>query len=168
MKYFEYLPKFEYSELSVTNILVRAKVREFVLNNAAVYYKYKIEDGERPDTLSSKYYGNSNYTWVIFYANNIYDPIFDWPLTNEQFNSYLTNRFGSLQVAHQTPHHYLLDDRYIIDKQTYEDPTTASVQKRMVSVYEHEMNENEAKRQIRVIDKVYVRQIVNEMQQLFE
>lgn len=168
MKYFEYLPSFEYSQLSATNIMVRAKIREYVLNNALIYYKHRIEDGQRPDFLSTEYYGNSNYTWLIFYANEIYDPIFDWPLTNEQLISYLENKVGSLEIAQQTPHHYLLDEKYIIDRATFLDVNLPANQKRMVTVYEHELNLNEEKRNIKLIDKAYVRQIVNEMQRLFE
>lgn len=167
MKYFEYLPTFEYSELAATNIMVRAKVREYVLNNASIYYKHRIEDGQRPDSLATQYYGNSNYTWLIFYANEIFDPIFEWPLTNEQLISHLENKVGSLQIAQQTPHHYLLDEQYIIDKATFDDINVPASQKRVVSVYEHELNLNEAKRNIKLIDRVYVRQIVNEMQRLF-
>jgi hypothetical protein len=167
MKYFQYLPTFDYSNLTVTNILARAKVREFVLNNASVYYKHRIADGERPDILASKYYGNSNYTWLIFYANDIFDPIFDWPLTGDALEAHMSNTVGSLEVAQQTPHHYLLDGQYIIDRETYMDINLPANRKRVVSVYEHHVNENEKKREIKLIDQAYVRQIVNEMQRLF-
>lgn len=167
MKYFQYLPSLEYLNLTATNILARAKVRDFVLNNATVYYKHRIDDGERPDTLASKYYGNSNYTWLIFYANDIFDPIFDWPLPSEALIADMVNTVGSLEVAQQTPHHYLLDGQYIIDRETYLDPNLPGNRKEMVSVYQHQVNENEKKREIKLIDEAYVRQIVNEMQRLF-
>lgn len=167
MKYFEYLPSFEYSELAATNIMVRAKVREFVLNNAAVYYSHRIEDGERPDTLASKYYGNASYTWLIFYANNIFDPLFDWPLTTEAFIASLIHKFGTLQIAQQTPHHYLLEGKYIIDRETYLNPNVPANQKEIVTIYDHYLQLNEAKRDIKLIDQVYSRQIINEMKRLF-
>jgi hypothetical protein len=167
MKYFQYLPTFEYSSLSATNILVRAKVREYVLNNAAIYYTHRIEEGERPDTLASKYYGNSSFTWLLFYANNIYDPIFDWPLNSENLISYMINKVGSLQIAQQTPHHYLLDGLYIIDKATYEDVNVPANRKSIITVYDHELAENEKKRNIKIIDETYATQIVNEMRRLF-
>lgn len=167
MKYFQFLPSFEYSNLAATNLLVRAKIRDHVLNNAAVYYKHRIEDGERADTLSTKYYGNSNYTWLIFYANDIFDPIFDWPLSHEALVAHMTNKVGSLEIAQQTPHHYLLDGEYIIDRETFLNPMVPMNRKQVVSVYDHELKENEKKREIRLIDKAYVRQIVNEMQRLF-
>jgi hypothetical protein len=167
MKYFQYLPSLDYADLSATNILARAKVREHVLNNAVVYYTHRIQDGERPDTLATKYYGNSNYTWLIFYANDIFDPVFDWPLSSEALIAHMVNKIGSLEVAQQTPHHYLLDGQYIIDRQSFLDPNVPANRKRMVSVYEHEVNKNEKSREIKLIDKAYVRQIVNEMQRLF-
>jgi hypothetical protein len=167
MKYFEYLPEIEYSELAATNIMVRAKVRDFVLNNAAVYYLHRIEDGERPDTLATKYYGNASYTWLIFYANDIFDPIFDWPMTSEQLNAHLINTYGNLQVAQQTPHHYLLDNEYIIDRETFLNPNIPFNRKSLVTLYDHHFQINEAKRDIKLIDEVYSRQIVNEMKRLF-
>lgn len=168
MKYFEYLPKFEYSDVAATNIMVRAKIREFVLTNASVYYKHRIEDGQRPDILSSEYYGNSNYTWLIFYANNIYDPFFDWPLTSEQLVAHVINKYGSLEVSHQTIHHYLMDSEFVVDLRTITEDQIPISSVKAVSVFENEMNLNEAKRDIVIIDQAYVKQIVNEMQRLFE
>lgn len=167
MKYFQFLPSFEYSELAATNIMVRAKVREFVLQNSAVYYKHNIEDADRPDSLASRYYGNSNYTWLIFYANEIYDPFFDWPLSHQALISHLINKVGSLEIAKQTAHHYLLDDEYVIDQTTYNDVNIEASRKSIVSVYDHEMQKNEEKRSIILIDQLYVNQIVNEMKRLF-
>lgn len=147
--------------------MVRAKIREYVLNNAAIYYKHRIEEGERPDTLSTKYYGNASFTWLIFYANEIYDPIFDWPMSNEALAAHITNMFGSIQISQQTDHHYLLDEQYIIDRNTFQDTSLPANRKRAVSVFEHFVNENEKKREIKLIDDVYSMQIVNEMRRLF-
>lgn len=167
MIYFEHFPVLEYSNNAATNVLVRSKVREFVLNNAAIYYRHTIEEGERPDTLATKYYGNSNLTWLIFYSNDIFDPIFDWPMTSECLIAHITNMVGSLQIAHQTPHHYLLDEQYIIDRQTFLDTSIAANRKKAVSVYDHFVSQNEAKRDIKVIDAGYSLQIENEMRRLF-
>lgn len=168
MKYFEYLPTINYSDNEVTNITVRAKIREFVLNNASVYYKHRIEDTDRPDAIATRYYGNSSFTWLVFYANNIFDPLFDWPLTHDAFVSYLVNKVGSLENAKSTPHHYLLDGQYKIDRMTYEDPNIELIRKSVVSIYDNVLNDNEKKREISIIDSVYARQITNEMKRLFK
>jgi hypothetical protein len=165
MKYFDYFPKIEYSENTATNLLVRVKVREFVLSNASIYYQHRIEEGERPDTLATKYYGTSTFTWLLFYANDIYDPNFDWPMTSEALAAHITNTVGSLEIAQQTDHHYLLDEQYIIDRQTYlELPANRT---RAVSVFDHFVDLNEKKREIKIIDEVYSLQIANEMRRLF-
>ena len=168
MKYFEYLPNFEYSNIPATNIMVRGKVLDYVLKNAAVYYTHFIRDGERPDTISHKYYGSVNYTWLLFYANQIFDPIFDWPLQNAEISSHLVAKCGSLEIAKVTPHHYLLDNAYVIDRLTYEDINLPASRKRIVTVYEHEHALNDKKREIKLIDSDYARQIANEMRRLFK
>jgi hypothetical protein len=168
MRYFEYFPSFEYSNEPATNLIVRARVRHWVMENGTLYYKVVIRDGERPDTMASKYYGSSDYTWLLFYANDIYDPIFDWPLSQDQFLLYLTNKVGSLKIAQETPHHYLLDNKWVIDEYTFRDVMVPANTKRMVTVYEHETSLNDQKRNIKVIDKTYAQQIMNEMRRIFD
>lgn len=168
MEHFKYFPKIEYGKETLTNLMVRGKIRDHILEQNALYYEYTINDSDRPDTISTKYYGSPNYTWAIFYANNIFDPIHDWPLTPLEFEKDLKAKTGSLSVAQITPHHYLLDDKYIIDETTYNDPLIEADRKQIVTVYEHYFNINEEKRNIKIIDSIHLRQIVNELRVLFQ
>lgn len=171
MKHFEFFPKVEYCDNLIINIMVRGKIRDAILDQTALYYKYTVSDTDRPDVLAAKYYGNANHTWAIFYANEIFDPRFDWPLNNAQFYAYLKSKYGSVQKTQNLldePHHYLLDDLYVIDKTTYLDNTIEASRKKAVSIYDHEWNLNEAKREIKVLDVVYLRQITNELENLFK
>lgn len=168
MIHFKYYPTIEYSGQTVTNLLVRGKIRDVVKNSTFMYYEYVVTDTDRPDILSSKYYGNSSYTWAIFYANDIFDPIRDWPATQQQFPKIVARKYGTVEKAMITPHHYLLDDTYIIDKYQYEDVNLSADRKKMVTQYEYESNLNEAKRNIKIIDSAYIRQITNELSVLFK
>jgi len=171
MKHFEFFPKIDYSNEKSVNIMVRGKIRDAILANVALYYKYTIEDSDRPDILANKYYGNSNHTWAIFYANEIFDPRFDWPLNSSQFYSYIKAKYGSVQKTQNLldePHHYLLDDTFVIDKTTYLDNSIEQARKQKISVYQHEWNLNEAKRDIKIVDVVYLRQLTNELENLFK
>jgi hypothetical protein len=168
MKHFQYYPQIEYSGITMTNLMVRAKIRDAIKNETFVYYTFRVTDTDRPDILASKYYGNSNYTWAIFYANDIMDPLSQWPLTQNQFNRYIIKKYGSISYAQTTPHHYLLDNEFIIDKQTYEDVNLAASRKRVVSCYEHEEIENDKKRDIKIIDSRYISQLVNELSVIFK
>lgn len=180
MIHFYYYPQVEYSGNQATNIMVRGKIRDAILKQTCLYYKYNVADGERPDVISSKYYGNSSYVWAIFYANNIVDPIFDWPLDSTNFNKYIIEKYGSVEKAKNVStdfYHYTLDKEYYIDKFSYEDPTfpdkTATkeqnaARKSKLSLYDYEAKLNDDKRNIVVLDLHYLTQITNELRRLFE
>lgn len=119
MKHFQYFPKIEYSNNASVNMLVRSKIRDFVINESSLYYEYTLKDSDRPDIIATKYYGNPDYTWVLFYANEIKNPLTDWPLDNFSFQKYIIEKYGSIQYAYETTHHYLLDEKYIIDQKTF-------------------------------------------------
>lgn len=177
MKHFEFYPKINYSNELAVNIMLRGKIRNAILKEIGLYYKYVIRDGDRPDVLATKYYGNPTYTWAIFYANDMFHPTLDWPLDAENFNKYLEAKYGSVRNTHiKAPHHYEYFDQnlkkyYVIDKNTYlqylSDKNNPK-QVRIVSVYDHESQLNEQKRNIVILDKNYVQQITNELEVLFK
>lgn len=174
MKHFVYYPKIEYGNEIAINIMVRGKIRDLILSQSALYYKYVVEDGERPDIIATKYYGNPLYTWAIFYANEIFNPLFDWPLNSQDFIRYIEKKYGSIEEAQNelnTPHHYEYIDPesnlvYIIDEETYNNTDAAN--RRKVSVFSYEQELNESKRNILVLDKAYILQIENELRKLFK
>ena len=45
---------------------------------AVFFKKYTIKDGERPETLAEKIYGNQFYDWVILLTNNMVNAQYDW------------------------------------------------------------------------------------------
>lgn len=100
-KFLEYLPRVPYdifrTELSdyqfVTNITFRVGIIREVLNNAGSYYLYTIKDGETPEIIAENAYRDSEAHWIILYANNIYDPQYDWPLNTRAFRNYLVNKY---------------------------------------------------------------------------
>ena len=178
-KYFDLMPTINYNingttsneYTTVANIFVRQKLTQLAREKAFIYYPYVIEDGERPDTLAHEYYGDVKYTWVIFFANDIVDPYFEWPLSTKEMNNFITKKYDSIAEAMSTIHSYnrilrettsykkevLLE----IDETTYDslDPTL----RKTVSKYEYEIEKNEAKRSIDLIDDSLVASVFNEV-----
>jgi hypothetical protein len=115
--------------------MVRAKLRDAVVGKTALYYTYTVKDGQTAENVADKYYGSPNMVWVIYYANNIFDPIFDWHLEHTAFQKYLVEKYGSLSsimTLYRTDgslnldsiSHYVETDlstglKYIVDKKTY-------------------------------------------------
>lgn len=213
MKHFYYYPTVEYGTETLVNIMVRGKIRDAILQRTVLYYDYKIQEGQRPDIVAEKYYGNTRYTWAIFYANNMFHPTLDWPMDGQELTKYLIAKYGvsyprgSLaEIKHyemynkETKQRHIIDrnsyvkhwspaktyvpgpssgtyqikdsltgDSYIIDdytfSTTYSDKT---IMTRAVSYYDYELEKNEEKRNIVVLDKEYLSQLTNEFITLFK
>ena len=85
---------------TVRNIMNRIKIKESIKSDIAAFYPYIIEEGERPDILSYKYYGSVSYAYLILLFNNIIDPQFDWPLGAIDFENYIISKYGSVSTAY--------------------------------------------------------------------
>lgn len=92
---------------TVRNVLFRVGIVKNVLEtNVDSYYYYRIKDSDRPETLAEKIYGDAEAHWIILYANNIYDPYYDWPMDDRTFEKYIIKKYGSLEWAKTNYHHY--------------------------------------------------------------
>lgn len=91
---------------TITDISFRFSIIKDVINNASAYYEYTIKDGETPEMLADRVYGDPESYWIILYANDVYDPHYDWPMNNEVFDKYVASKYGSLVNAKSQIHHY--------------------------------------------------------------
>lgn len=116
--YFRHFPKTLYafdlkndSPSLVTNIFSRFKLRSQVLTNAYAFYKYQLQDGDTPEIIAYKEYGDSTYHWIICLTNNLSDPQFDFPLPRDAFERKLIKQYNlnSIEEAYSTIHHYELE-----------------------------------------------------------
>ena len=80
----------------IQNFLIRAKITDEVKNSLALYDEYDIKDGETPEILAFKFYGDSNLHWIILQMNEILDPRFDWPLDTQKLHGYLSSKYPDI------------------------------------------------------------------------
>ena len=97
--YFSQFPKLNYFNTLIPNITLRTSFINKLRQDASVFYPYVIEEGERADTIATWYYGRSEYDWLIYFANDIIDPHSQWPKTYLQMNDYLIKKYGSIQAS---------------------------------------------------------------------
>lgn len=97
--YFNYFPSFNYANNLATNVLAKIKFNESVQENLAVFYPYTIQQGERADQISARYYDDPSYDWIIYLSNEIVDPYYDWPMSTNQFNDYINFKYGNIELA---------------------------------------------------------------------
>lgn len=106
---FDLFPKVKYNLDTVANstnnydfpldILVRIGFYANVLDNIFLYYDYDIQDGDTPEILAEKYFGDPESYWIILLANKRLDPLYDWPLTASNFQKYIISKYGSVAAA---------------------------------------------------------------------
>jgi hypothetical protein len=161
---------------TVINIMAKAKIKSILTNSIVNYFPYSIPESERPDITAYKAYGNVKYTWLIFLINDISDPIFDWPFNSREFGAYIKNKYGSLATAKNGIHHYekiirtrieatgvseaIPEATIEVDKTTYDALDVAD--KKLIYCYDWEVDRNESKRDIKLIDRKYVQDILSE------
>ena len=175
------LDKTGYNNKTVTDLTVRYRLRDIIKPKTAVFYTYDIEEGERPDSVAHKWYGDSRLEWIIMITNNIVDPIYDWPLHYFEFKNFIESKYGSIAIAQQQIHHYeqiirshsvRTDGSIIKEKTVWVDSTTynslVASNRRLVYSYEYEADLNESKRTIKILDPSYVPQFLNEARLIFE
>jgi hypothetical protein len=151
------------------DIMQRVKMRDFLANNYLIFYPYTIKDHDTPEIIAAKLYDSPQYHWVVLIVNTIIDPNYDWPLSSANFIATLKKRYtteGSdgLYYAMQTTHHFEDSNGNPIDETTFN--ALPFSERTSVTIYDWEVSVNEAKRQIRLLDKTFINQIDAEMNRL--
>jgi len=180
--YFSYFPKTphdltnEGQTVQLTNLLRRFKIRSNVKDRVNVYSSYVIQSGDRPDTLAERFYGSSALAWIVLHFNDIIDPVFDWPLFHQDFDNYIKGKYGSVPEAKAEVHEYrqIISDAFVkndgtrigrrylvVDQTTYSSLAPAS--RESVDKYTYELEQNDKKRRIKILDKQYLKALQNEV-----
>jgi hypothetical protein len=188
MNYFSIFPTINYTlaEISgdtsipisrpVPNMTARVRLENFDLDMEQVSYQtYRIQDGERPDVVSTKFYSSSEFVWVIFLANNMRD-WYDWPMGNIEFDNYMAKKYESAPGANDgvsrsqnqltplpdTQYLRLIGaEEYFVNRETYLGLSPS--QRRLITVYQQEEQENVRRQEIRLLDLAAVRSIQEQL-----
>ena len=88
------------------DILKRVKLRSGLSASRFVFDKYDVKEGERPEDIAFKYYGDPQYHWVVMMVNNLTDRYYQWPMTQPDFEDFLTDKYG--RGSEDAVHHYEL------------------------------------------------------------
>jgi hypothetical protein len=176
MAYFKYYPKLAYDIRGVedserhdfvTNILARVLVKchgwkdidgsqQEALIATGDFQKHIIRDGEKPEILAHKWYGDPELHWIILYANGatFQNPYYDWPMTNFDLGKFVAKKYANINATH----HYEDADGYEVDSTA---PNAAAI-----TNFKYEEVKNDAKRVIRIIQPRYVDLVVDEFKKL--
>ena len=91
--------------LTIKDYFHLLKVRDDILPEDTIYSPMTIRNGERPDQMSKRIYGDESYYWIILQVNEIVDVHNEWPLSNYELDRYILKKYGGYEKAAEV-HHY--------------------------------------------------------------
>lgn len=210
-KFFSKYPKILINSKIATDLLARSTILNNLISQAALYYDYNLQEGDTPEIIAEKYYGDPELHWVIMIVNNIVDNTFDLPLSYENFILYLDNKYKSQgesinrsgsEYAKLTlnldPGGYIgvikttdtisgivTEQKYYIDELSYTsqydnpvfnfnaqsysiDNIIYEQYTEQMSIYDWEEQKNESKRKIKILNKNYISQFIDQFELLMK
>jgi hypothetical protein len=150
------------------DILRRVKLRTGIRSGTFLFDNYDVKDGERPEDVAFKLYGDAEYHWIVLMTNNITDRYYQWPLSQPQFQEYITDKYGA--GSEDAVHHYektqdsgptsSRDNSHLVECNSDDgDPA-------IISNRQYEQRKQDEYRQIRLLDKRYLGAFVEEFETL--
>jgi hypothetical protein len=150
---------------SVTDIMSRVKIRDGILDNITLYNKYDVKSGETPENIAFKHFGNPDLHWVILLTNNIQDRYYDWPMSEQELELFIKDKYSNPDGIH----HYEITQSS--GKQTGNGPDdyTHKIEVNStvsgatpVSNREYEQRLQDKKRLIKLLDNKFVDSFIEE------
>jgi len=175
--YFENFPVIRYGSTdgtikNVTNLLRRVAIRSKLKTNVSFFDTYDVKNGETPEIIADKLYDDPKLHWIIMLVNNVTDRYHDWPMSEQQFNSYLNEKYSNPDGIH----HYEISQESgdttqkieVYDPELISSDTDAYTSATAITNREFEESEQDKKRKIRLLDPVFVDQFVDEFRSLIK
>lgn len=175
----------------VKNFFKRSKIDPNIFGYATFYDKYAVNEGVKIETIAKQYYGSQFYDWVIILTNNYINPQFSFPSDEWTLRKIAEEKYGD--HTYSGIHHYetietksgqtlgtesilALEGGLTVDKNFYDSPfvywngtqhitVNGNTVSKPITNYEHELAENEKKREIYILRKGYFNRFVEEFKQ---
>jgi len=97
--FFTKFPAIQYANSTCVDLTKRVVIDKNLRTSPIVYDEYDLKNSTRADIVAENYYDDPTMEWMIWLVNGIVDPYYGWNLTNEQFESHLIKKYGSIEIT---------------------------------------------------------------------
>ena len=195
--YFNNLPDFLYVNRTkdgrmdgdfsvVKNFFKRSKLRTDVFQDLTFFTKFNVIGDDRPDNVADNFYDDPTLDWIVLLSNNIVNVQSEWPLSQADFFTYLSEKYPDENVLYSGIHHYEANevktstDVIIIpsgirvgvgqsvsffDEGLNQQVTKTNVAS-PVTNYMHEQKLNDKKREIFLLKPTYVNLLIDDLEEI--
>ena len=88
----------------VTDLLRRVAARSKVRVNTLLFDYYDIKEGETPEIVADKFYGDQKKSWIVLLVNDITDRYHKWPLPYYEWIAFVNDKYDNVNATH---HYYI-------------------------------------------------------------
>jgi len=176
MSYFRNFPLMAYDVKGnkdyklLPNILRRVKLRAGIRSGTFLFDNYDVKDGERPEDVAFKWFGDAEYHWVILMTNNVTDRYYQWPLSQPQFQEHLEDKYGLANI--DAVHHYeKTQDSGVTSSRDFShlvECNSDDGDPAIISNRQYEQRKQDEYRQIRLLDRRFLKPFVEEFESLIK
>ena len=150
----------------VTNLLRRVGLRAKVRSNTLLYDTYDVKEGETPEIIAHKLYGDAELHWVILLINDITDRYHQWPTSGGQFLDYINDKYSNPDAIHHYETTQTSGDTKVKVEVFNEVDDDAYTGLTPITNREFEEQEQDKRRKIRLLDPSFVEQFIDEYKKL--
>ena len=160
MSYFKHFPTIDYDPTgdkntkTIKDILTRLTIKDVVRNNKAVFSKYDVKEGQRPEDVAFEQYGDAQLHWIVLMMNEMVNPYYEWPMGLRDLEKFVAEKYSDVNATH---HHEIAQSSGDTNTKIHVDSGTIGAE--AITNYEYEEAVNDSRKQIRLLAPVYVTQI---------
>jgi len=177
MSYFSKFPKMIYDVKNNGNykllpdILKRVKQRNAIASGQFIFDTYDVRNGEKPEDIAYKWFGDAQLHWVILMTNDVTDRYYDWPMNDAQFAEFIVDKYDNPDGIHhyevtkdsgrttgQGPNDY----SHLVEVNSDTDNAIS------ISNREYEEREQDKKRSIRLLNQRFLSDFIEEFDTLIK
>lgn len=158
MSYFKGFPVIQLNDGSYgMNITARVKMIGSYKDNERAFYTHIIQDGETPEIIADKFYDDVELAWVVMMFNDIFNVYTQWPVDQYTLNEYIDEKYEDPNDIH---HYVSISTGNIVDS------THVLYDRLPVTNREYENDENDSKREIRLVLPELVANVISQQKEL--
>ncbi len=159
MAYFTNFPQVLYGSPEAYSIIkdisLKFSILPIVIQSELSWFDIVYQDHQTMEDLAQDYYGDPTLYWVIMVMNGIIDPFYDLPLRYNELQEFIDSKYPGTEKY--DAHHYTADGIFV----NADYPGAKAV-----SNESYETTLNDSKRQIKMMDPVYIPTIINNLRGL--
>jgi hypothetical protein len=106
MSYFSKFPNMVYDVKNNGNfkllpdIIRRVKQRNAIKSGQFIFDTYDVKNGEKPEDIAYKWFGDAQLHWVILMTNDVTDRYYQWPMNDAQFEEFIADKYSNPDAVH--------------------------------------------------------------------